>query len=123
MPITITIPEVAVTSPTAPPAPQNISIVAAEGASVAIADLEAITNDSNVAQTLKVTVSNVVNATVTRVGITNNGNFQSQNNVTEFQTTVQPNKIANAKINFGVTPGAPGDPASEATADYLYEWV
>lgn len=122
MPITLNIPEVPVTQPSTPP---NGDVIAdaGVGATNARIYLPTVTNDGNTANTLRLTISNAINCTVERLGFVVNGSLTSRNNITVFEVTLQPTKTADGDVILGVNPGMPGEPASQATADYLYEWV
>lgn len=122
--INITVPEVAVTAPSTPPVISDINVTANEGSSsIRVDSLPQVTNDSNISQTLRITVSNLVNCTVNRLGFVVSSNLTSQNNVMVYEQTLAPNATATGDIVFGVTPGAPGVPGSTASADAIYEWV
>lgn len=120
--ITITIPEVPVQEPSTPPN-NAVSFTATEGASEAVVALPQFTNDGNVTKTLRVTLSNLTNCTVNKIAMTVGLVETFQNNVMTYEREVQPGKGVKATVTFGVTPQNPGQGSSQATADYLYEWV
>lgn len=120
--ITISVPSEAIQQPSTPPN-SSVSFTATEGANEAVVALPQFTNDGNITRTLRVTISNAVDCTVKQIRMTVGIVETFQNNVTVYEKEVQPGKLVKATVTFGVTAPAPGQPATQATADYLYEWV
>ena len=119
--ITINVNGEEVQEPTTP-VTAPITLDTSNGATALNVDLAPVTNDGNIAKVLKITVSNPVNCTVTRVGATVGASFASSNDST-YEVTLQPNKTANGSIMFGFTPPPAGQPPVQATAGYTIEWL
>lgn len=120
--INITVQGQPVQEPTTPPS-SAVSVQNNAGQSAVAVDLPQVVNDGNVTRTLRVTVTDLVNCTINRVGMTVGSNFTFQNNVNTFEGVLAPAKQATGHITFNVTPPSAGEPDEEATATYLYEWV
>ena len=119
--ITINVNGEAVQEPTTPTT-LPITLDTSEGATAINVDLAPVTNDGNIAKTLRISVTNVTNCSIAKVGATINGNF-AFNNADTFEIVLQPNKTANGSVMFNFTPPPAGQAPVQATADYTIEWV
>lgn len=121
--ITITVPGVPVNEPTTS-YNTPINVTAGVGQNYANAPLGAIQNDGNVDRTLEITISNVVGGSVQSIGLKDqNGNMQYTTTANTFSMVVPAGASTECLVTFDVVPGAPGDPATQVTADLTDQWV
>ncbi len=99
-----------------------VEVTAIAGSTLRAVSMPAKVNNGNVTRDFRITVSNVVNGTVTNVKLQNGANTVESSALTQT-ITVAPQGTVNATISFEFPAGAPGVPASQCTAVVTSEWV